>query len=131
MKLLEDKTDIQQSVGRILRQKNDIPPLVVDFVDKFSLFENQGRKRLTFYNKQGELLSPKLGDLMTLIGMHGQKKQHFNQFPIMFKYRILTETDLVTLEREEFSKVIDELEVIRPKMTEKELIENKIIENIA
>lgn len=47
------KGDVEQSVGRILRKKvYDIEPLVVDFVDNFSAFRNQGKKRETFYKKK-------------------------------------------------------------------------------
>ena len=47
------KGDIEQSVGRILRKKvYDIEPLVVDFVDNFSAFSNQGKKREAFYKKK-------------------------------------------------------------------------------
>ena len=47
------KGDVEQSVGRILRKKVDIiEPLVVDFVDNFSAFSNQGKKRETFYKKK-------------------------------------------------------------------------------
>ena len=47
------KGDVEQSVGRILRKKvYDIEPLVVDFVDNFSAFKNQGKKREAFYKKK-------------------------------------------------------------------------------
>ena len=47
------KGDVEQSVGRILRKKiYDIEPLVVDFVDNFSAFRNQGKKREAFYKKK-------------------------------------------------------------------------------
>jgi superfamily II DNA or RNA helicase len=45
------KTDIQQSVGRILREKHS-NPVVVDIVDSHDLFKNQWRKRKTFYKKE-------------------------------------------------------------------------------
>lgn len=45
------KTDIEQSVGRILREKHS-SPLVVDIVDSHSLFKNQFAKRKTFYKKE-------------------------------------------------------------------------------
>ena len=48
--LATPKTDIIQSVGRILRTKHD-NPLVVDIVDKHDLFQNQFRKRKTYYRK--------------------------------------------------------------------------------
>jgi superfamily II DNA or RNA helicase len=45
------KTDIEQSVGRILREKHS-SPIVVDVVDSHDLFQNQWRKRKTFYKKE-------------------------------------------------------------------------------
>jgi superfamily II DNA or RNA helicase len=47
------KSDIIQTVGRILRQKHEgIQPFILDMVDKFSVFENQARKRFELYKKQ-------------------------------------------------------------------------------
>jgi superfamily II DNA or RNA helicase len=45
------KTDIEQSVGRILREKHN-NPIVVDIIDSHDLFKNQWRKRKTFYKKE-------------------------------------------------------------------------------
>ena len=45
------KTDIEQSVGRILREKHS-SPVVVDIIDNHNLFQNQWRKRKTFYKKE-------------------------------------------------------------------------------
>jgi superfamily II DNA or RNA helicase len=45
------KTDIEQSVGRILREKHN-NPIVVDIIDNHDLFQNQWRKRKTFYKKE-------------------------------------------------------------------------------
>jgi superfamily II DNA or RNA helicase len=48
------KSDIIQSVGRILRQKKEsrkFHPLIIDINDNFSLFANQSKKRLLFYSK--------------------------------------------------------------------------------
>jgi superfamily II DNA or RNA helicase len=44
------KTDIIQSVGRILRTKHS-NPIVVDIVDKHQLFQNQWNKRRIYYKK--------------------------------------------------------------------------------
>ena len=44
------KTDITQSVGRILRMKH-AQPVIVDFIDQQQLFKNQWQKRRTFYIK--------------------------------------------------------------------------------
>jgi superfamily II DNA or RNA helicase len=45
------KTDIEQSVGRILREKHN-QPIVVDIIDSHDLFQNQWNKRKGFYKKQ-------------------------------------------------------------------------------
>ena len=45
------KTDIEQSVGRILRERHS-SPIVVDIIDSHDLFQNQWRKRKTFYKKE-------------------------------------------------------------------------------
>jgi superfamily II DNA or RNA helicase len=50
--LASPRSDITQSVGRILRDKECDRvhvPLVIDIVDMFSLFVNQGNKRIGFY----------------------------------------------------------------------------------
>ena len=44
------KTDITQSIGRILRVRHD-NPIVVDIVDRHDVFQNQWRQRKTFYRK--------------------------------------------------------------------------------
>ena len=44
------KTDIEQSVGRILREKH-ASPIVIDIIDSHDLFKNQWRSRKTFYKK--------------------------------------------------------------------------------
>lgn len=49
------KSDIVQSVGRILRQTKEsrkFHPLIFDINDEFSIFSNQSKKRLAFYRKQ-------------------------------------------------------------------------------
>ena len=44
------KTDITQSVGRILRVRHD-NPIVVDIVDRHEIFQNQWKQRRRFYKK--------------------------------------------------------------------------------
>lgn len=44
------KTDIEQSVGRILRTKHS-QPQVIDIVDQHDVFKKQFKKRLAFYKK--------------------------------------------------------------------------------
>lgn len=45
------KTDIEQSVGRILREKHS-NPIVVDIIDSHEIFQKQWNKRKKFYKKE-------------------------------------------------------------------------------
>lgn len=47
--LASPKVNIEQSIGRILRKKHEINPLVIDFEDNFGIFKAQYYKRLKFY----------------------------------------------------------------------------------
>ena len=48
--LASPKSDIIQSIGRILRQKHeDIIPKIIDIVDNFSIFKNQAIKRFKVF----------------------------------------------------------------------------------
>jgi superfamily II DNA or RNA helicase len=49
--MITPKTDICQSVGRILRSKH-AKPMVIDIVDSHSVFKNQYKKRCKYYNKK-------------------------------------------------------------------------------
>ena len=49
--MVTPKTDIEQSVGRILREKHS-QPVVVDIIDSHSIFKNQWKKRRSFYMKE-------------------------------------------------------------------------------
>lgn len=48
--MVSPKTDVIQSVGRILRTRSD-GKIIVDIVDPHDVFQNQWKKRRTFYNK--------------------------------------------------------------------------------
>lgn len=67
--LASPKTDIEQSVGRILRLKEadrERVPLVLDVVDDFSLFERQGAKRAAFYRRHGYAIVQSLEQVAAL-----------------------------------------------------------------
>ena len=49
--MVTPKTDIEQSIGRILREKHS-QPVVVDIIDSHSIFQNQWKKRRAFYMKE-------------------------------------------------------------------------------
>ena len=49
-------SDIQQSIGRILREKPNerkYIPLCIDIWDEFSVFKNKGFTRIKYYEKNG------------------------------------------------------------------------------
>jgi superfamily II DNA or RNA helicase len=52
--LASPKTDVIQASGRILRDKPEerlYTPLIIDIVDKYSIFVNQAKKRAAYYKK--------------------------------------------------------------------------------
>jgi superfamily II DNA or RNA helicase len=53
--LATPKSDVCQSVGRILRSK-DHKPVVVDFVDETSVFESQYQKRKKYYQSKAYII---------------------------------------------------------------------------
>ena len=67
--MVSPKTDIIQSVGRILRTRSD-GKLIVDIVDTHDVFQNQWRKRRAYYKKCGYgihfIASPKYTDMMNI-----------------------------------------------------------------
>ena len=50
--MITPMTNIEQSVGRILRQKHEFEPIVVDIIDTHDNFQRQWLKRKSFYKKQ-------------------------------------------------------------------------------
>jgi superfamily II DNA or RNA helicase len=49
--MITPMTNIEQSVGRILRQKHEFSPIVVDIIDTHDNFQRQWAKRKSFYKK--------------------------------------------------------------------------------
>ena len=52
--LASPKSDVEQSVGRIFREKASVRkfhPLIIDIQDDFSMFQKQSLKRILFYHK--------------------------------------------------------------------------------
>ena len=50
--MITPMTNIEQSVGRILRQKHEFAAVVVDIIDTHDNFQRQWAKRKQFYKKQ-------------------------------------------------------------------------------
>jgi superfamily II DNA or RNA helicase len=76
--MITPMTNIEQAVGRILRQKHDFPAIVVDIVDPQENFVRQWNKRKTFYKKQGYRIIQKDSNNYTATSnwrvIHGTKK---------------------------------------------------------
>jgi superfamily II DNA or RNA helicase len=49
--MITPMTSIEQAVGRILREKHDFAPVVVDIIDTHDNFQRQWQKRKAFYKK--------------------------------------------------------------------------------
>lgn len=49
--MITSKTDIEQSMGRVLRKKHDVPVIIYDFVCPHPCFIKQYKKRCLFYKK--------------------------------------------------------------------------------
>lgn len=65
--LASPKSDIEQSCGRILRERAEDRahvPLIIDILDAFSLFERQGGKRRAYYKKNGYAVVRELEDVL-------------------------------------------------------------------
>ena len=50
--MITPKTDVTQSIGRILREKHSFTPIVIDIVDIHKPLVNQFNKRKTYYKQQ-------------------------------------------------------------------------------
>ena len=76
--LASPKSNIEQAVGRILRQEeNDRVriPLVIDIIDCFSIFKKQGEKRVKFYKKNNYNI-----DLYNFDNENGSCNKVFNYY---------------------------------------------------
>jgi hypothetical protein len=51
------KTDVLQSVGRILRVRHE-EPYIIDIVDMHQVFKNQWQKRKSYYKQSGYSIHP-------------------------------------------------------------------------
>jgi len=59
--------DIQQSVGRILREKKSerkYTPLCIDIYDDFSLFKYKGNKRINYYKNNGYIINTFIDNIL-------------------------------------------------------------------
>jgi hypothetical protein len=82
--LASPKSDIIQSVGRILRQKpheRKHIPTIIDIVDEYSLFSRQAKKRLEYYQQQGYSFKGSPETLEWCLNITGGKKKTTKKKP--------------------------------------------------
>jgi len=75
-------TNIEQAVGRILRQKHEFSALVVDIVDSHSNFKNQWNKRKKYYklnNYNIMYINDKLGVSSACSPQNANAENHFGE----------------------------------------------------
>jgi superfamily II DNA or RNA helicase len=93
--MVTPKTDIIQSVGRILRVKHE-NPIIVDIVDRHDVFQNQFRQRKTFYRKCNyRILS------MDSVRYQGFPEDYMKLWTKVFEPKVFTNTKSNDLETEE------------------------------
>jgi len=73
--MVTPKTDIVQSVGRILREKHEFPALVIDIVDCHRPLVNQFNKRKSYYKKENYIVQYLSWGSSTPILLHGKSKK--------------------------------------------------------
>lgn len=84
------KSNIEQSVGRILRKKHEtLSPKVIDIYDNFSVFSNQAKKRLKFYHNKDYIVKTiqisETGDILdTFDNVKKMRKKKINNKKCMF-----------------------------------------------
>jgi len=80
--LSSPKSDIIQSVGRILRKKPEdriYVPLIIDINDMFSMFLNQNKKREKYYNKCKYNITRVLNDNVKIVKNIEDDLKNFNK----------------------------------------------------
>jgi len=73
--MITPKTDIVQSVGRILREKHPFPALVIDIVDCHRPLINQFNKRKGYYKKENYTVQYLGWDKTDYVLLHGKSKK--------------------------------------------------------
>ncbi len=79
--LATPKTDVEQSVGRILREKKEVrlfDPLIIDIIDQIPNFIRQSQHRKRFYKKNNYIISKKK--------INEKKKNNFQDQNIEVKF---------------------------------------------
>lgn len=105
--LASPRSDVEQSVGRILRlqaHKRTVQPLVIDIADMFSIFVSQVDKRIRFYEKEHYDINGHLVD-DGLVHIKIKKMERYYDVPGMDgKYSIIKLRRMKKAEAEKYKK---------------------------
>lgn len=93
--MVTPKTDIIQSVGRILRVKHE-NPIIVDIVDRHDVFQNQFRQRKTFYRKCNYRIVS-----MDSVRYQGFPEDYMKSWTKVFEPKVFTNTKSNDLDKDE------------------------------
>jgi superfamily II DNA or RNA helicase len=93
--MVTPKTDIIQSVGRILRVKHE-NPIIVDIVDRHDVFQNQFRQRKTFYRKCNYRVVS-----MDSVRYQGFPEDYMKSWTKVFEPKVFTNTKSNDLDKDE------------------------------
>lgn len=79
-------SDVVQAVGRILRKRHTVAPLIIDIVDAFSVFSGQARKRSVHYKNAGyHVTLEHVDDQGNYWTVHHQERSESSKLAEMFQ----------------------------------------------
>tara|TARA_B100000683_G_scaffold164194_1_gene158091 strand:- start:1306 stop:2061 length:756 start_codon:yes stop_codon:yes gene_type:complete len=84
--LASPKSDVEQSVGRVFRQKacdRNFHPLIVDIQDMFSFFKKQCEKRINFYHKSNFTLFKEGKEVVKKTKSKKNEKKNIEDFALI------------------------------------------------
>lgn len=129
--LASPKSDIVQAVGRVMRKDKiddeNERPIIMDFIDTFSMFDNQSKKRLKEYNKEKyKIINYNLNDDGTIKEFGSKSKP-----TIESETESETESDIDELETDddkEARKMVSEFDYLTPVIKISKKKKKKIID---
>ena len=84
--LASPKSDVEQSVGRIFREKASVRkfhPLIIDIQDNFSMFQKQSLKRILFYHKSNFTLFKEGEEIQKKGRKKKEKEEKIEEFSLI------------------------------------------------
>jgi superfamily II DNA or RNA helicase len=104
--LASPRSDVEQSIGRILRlqaHQRTIKPLVIDIGDIFSIYTSQMHKRLCLYEKEGYDITGYIVD-DNLVKMKIKKMERYSDISKNGEYTVIKLRRMKKIERDAYQK---------------------------